>query len=399
MPVLIVILCLGSMVVLPLPALAIASPWPLLLPLVALSFCRCGVSMLGLAEGILLWCWSVGMVLAAFTALVAGTGSIDVVRGMGMGCLGLLLVAVPLTSRGNATRLAIALMIGLALSLAAGLSEATELYRFPGSASVLGDGAYDLPERYQAWAVAAPAAGWGNPNNFAACQVVLGAAVMSRGGLWWLALGPLCFVLWKSKCDLAILSVTLIATVVVVGRVMADSRRMVARLLTAVGGAALFVLLVVLQSGLGDRIASVLEGSDTRVGLLKVGLAAIADQMPLGVGPGLGFVAMEAAGSRGRDFYSDSHNQFVSAFLEYGVIGGIGFSGLVALAFVRAVRQFFSPVGMGRSDQWVGGFATLLGLVLPLLFCAASNSAGVWPLYIGLGFALCRDGSRFRGLF
>jgi hypothetical protein len=321
----------------------------------------------------------------------------DVVRGTGMGCLDLLLVAIPLTSRGNATRLASALMIGLALSLAAGAVEATELHRFPGSAPGLGDGAHALPERYQAFALTAPAAGWGNPNNFAACQAVLGAVVMSRGGVWWLALGPIFFVLWKSECDLAMLSVTLGAAVGVFGRVMAGSRPVVARVLAAVGGAALFVLLLVLQSGLSDRIASVLEGSDARVGLLRVGLAAIADQMPLGVGPGLGFVAMEAAGSRGSDFYSDPHNQFVSAFLEYGVIGGIGFSGLVTLAFVRAVRRFFCPGGMGRSDFWVGGFATLLGLMLPLLFCAASNSAGVWPLYIGLGFALRGDGSRFRG--
>lgn len=386
------VLCLGSTLQVSGFPWGALLPWQILMPVLTLWLASWRWWRVPKSEALLVAMWVGGLGVSSLVALMRNADALEVAKGASLVWTDIVLTGLALVASSRQFRvIVLAVSVGLSLSLVLGLLECLELWRFAGSSQVLGAGSSDLPARFRDWAASAPAAGWGNPNNFAANQAVLASIALQTAPYGSLMLVPITFVVAKTESLLAEIGLV-IAVVGTWWRPVGPRAHLSTRgALLAVGAIVTLLLLGDPASSLRIRADEVVAGDDKRMQLLFLSADALTPGSWIGAGPGFGYEWMEAtATKRDVDYHSDPHNQFASAFIETGLMGGIGFAGLMTLAVVRASRSRTGGLLRRDRSRRTAGFrlARVLAFVLPVTFCASSSSTPVWPLWLALGIAI-----------
>ena len=165
--------------------------------------------------------------------------------------------------------------------------------------------------------------------------------------------------------------------------VMAGSRKIA--VLSVAGVALASGLLLVVSPALRTRLmeSASLQGSGDRAGLVRAGLAAVSAHPVVGVGPGRykpGEWAPEDASHFAREHGGKTHNMFLTAAAEQGVLGALLL--LWWLAFLA--RGYWKAGGDARSGLAVLALLVALGMLHDPLFHAE----------VSLAFALALGATR-----
>ncbi len=286
------------------------------------------------------------------------------------------------------------LFAGLVFALAGGILEACGLYRFPGSHEILGPSAVDAPPSVAVWAEFAPAFGFGNPNNYAAGQVVLASLVLMSARTWLALLPAIWFVVIRTDSDLAILCLAAISGLAIV-------RAPVILVATLGAGALLYGMMTLLSeqppvlgsaiekiSEISDRIGRVLTGTDPRVQLTITAFHTWMNAPLIGAGPGGSSRVLPAmvAGSD-IDHLGALHNQLAIAFVETGLIGGAALAVLLMYPFRVLAKARQSNGATARSAPTLPNVVVAQCCTAAAMFCA-SDSISVWPWWLMIGLLI-----------
>jgi hypothetical protein len=287
------------------------------------------------------------------------------------------------------------MIAGLLICMFAGLLETFEVYRFPGSSTSIVNW-HLLRSDIAEWAVKAPVGGWWNPNGFAACMVILSIAALARGRFWLLIYFACAFLIVRAQARLCVLALFLGSIQMLFLRLANRRSKIYAVTMISLAlGCAVTIYWHTDKSRYEDinplsALETELDSDASRVGLAKLAFEASADSPFLGSGPGFAYSAMtSAAKSNPSLFVSDTHNQFATIFVEFGVIAGT----LMLILSITLCLRSISFTSRCSSNSPIFNSTEcytriVWGCVLPILWFCQSNSFGLWPLWMVFAFAL-----------
>ena len=296
---------------------------------------------------------------------------------------------------GIATTASRGMIVGLLVCLSAGLLETFQLYRFPGSADCIVN-----PEILRAdlveWAAKLPCAGWGNPNGFSACMVILSIAALARGRFWLIIYFACAFAIVKSEARLCLIALLLGSFLLFYLRLAKRRSKLYAVTMVALALCCVITFYWHTEKTSYESIDPVyavkdeLGRDDSRINLTKLAFQAFSNSPFFGSGPGFMYKAMESVDkSTSLNPVLDAHNQFATIFVELGLIAGALMLILGATLCLRSISLVFrcssaSPV-YNSTESATGA---VWGCILPILWLCQSNSFGLWPLWMAFAIAL-----------
>ena len=293
------------------------------------------------------------------------------------------------------------MIAGLLICMLAGLLETFEVYRLPGSSTSIVNSHLlraDIAER----AAKAPVGGWGNPNGFAACMVILSIAALARGRFWLIIYFVCAFLIVRAEARLCVLALFLGSIQLLFLR-LANSRSKLhaVTIISLAIGCVITIYWHTDKSRYEDinplsALETELGSNASRVGLTKLAFEASSDSPFFGSGPGFAYLAMTSAANNDSSlFVSDTHNQFATIFVEFGVIAGtlmLILSATLCLRSIYFISRCSSDSPVYNSTE--SHTRVVWGCVLPILWFCQSNSFGLWPLWMALAFALRTNWTR-----